>query len=105
MDGHSFGELGRLVQSNKTRMIDDFSISRVNDSCTIHSKIDLHMINTLGSVIRRYFRLSSELQADSRLWAKTFDLKSAYRQVPIKTEHLRFAFFSIYSCETQAAEI
>lgn len=35
-----------LAQSNKTRMIDDFSISSVNDSCIVHNKIDLHMIDT-----------------------------------------------------------
>ena len=94
-----------LVQSNKTRMIDDFSISGVNDSCTIHSKIDLHMIGALGAVIRKYFQRCSGADADSRLWAKTFDLKSAYRQVPIRSEHLRYAFFSIYNPETQGVEI
>ena len=35
-----------LTQGEKTRMIDDFSISGVTDSCEIHSKFDLHMIDT-----------------------------------------------------------
>ena len=94
-----------LAQSNKTRMIDDFSISGVNDSCTIHSKIDLHMIDTLGAVVRKYFQRCSGAKADSRLWAKTFDLKSAYRQVPIRSDHLKYAFFSIYNPESQGVEI
>ena len=32
-----------LVQGSKTRMIDDFSISGVNDSCSTFNKIDLHV--------------------------------------------------------------
>ena len=94
-----------LVQSNKVRMIDDFSISGINDSCTIHSKIDLHMIDTLGAVIRRYFQACGAKECDSRLLAKTFDLKSAYRQVPIQSQHLKYAFFSIYNCEERKPEI
>ena len=36
-----------LQQGDKVRMIDDYSISEVNDSCTLNSKIDLHVIDTV----------------------------------------------------------
>ena len=36
-------------------MIDDFSISGVNDSCEAESKIDLHRIDTFCSLVRCYF--------------------------------------------------
>jgi hypothetical protein len=42
---------------------------------------------------------------DSQLVAKTYDLKSAYRQVPIHEDHLKFSFFSIYNCEQDCAEV
>ena len=93
------------MQSNKTRVIDDFSVSGVNDSCSIHSKISLHMIDTLGAVTRRYFGLCKELEVDNKLVARTFDLKSAYRQIAVCKEHLKYAYFSVYNCEVGAAEI
>ena len=34
------------VQGSKTRMIDDYSISGVNDSCATFNKIDLHVVDT-----------------------------------------------------------
>ena len=92
-----------LAQSNKVRLIDDFSVSGVNDSCVIHSKINLHMIDTLGATVRKYFKVCRERGFDSSLLGKTFDLKSAYRQAPICSEHLKFSYFSVYNhCKGEA---
>ena len=94
-----------LQQSNKTRLIDDFSISGINETCTTHNKVDLHMIDTLAALTKQYFRHCAEKQLDSTLQAKTFDLKSAYRQIPIRESHLRYAYFCIYNCEQGHAEV
>ena len=94
-----------LVQGSKVRMIDDFSISGVNDSCIIHNKIDLHLIDTFAAAIRLFFSRKSSLSMAGALEGKTYDLKSAYRQVPIRPDHLKFAYFSIYNCEVDAVEI
>lgn len=45
-----------LSQGAKRRMIDDFSISGVNDSCEIHCNIDVHIIDTFCALIKKYFR-------------------------------------------------
>ena len=42
---------------------------------------------------------------ESTIRAKTFDLKSAYRQIPVREEHLRYAYFSIYTCQKGHAEV
>ena len=94
-----------LVQGNKTRMIDDYSISGVNDSCASFNKIDLHVVDTFSSMIRRFFMQCSKSGRSGVLVGKTYDLKSAYRQVPIKGEHLKFSYFSIYNCELNQAQI
>ncbi len=94
-----------LVQGQKTRMIDDFSISGVNDSCIIHNKIDLHLIDTFAATIKSYFGKSRSHGRDGLLEGKTYDLKSAYRQVPIRADHLKFAYFSIYNCESDKVEV
>ena len=83
-------------------MIDDFSISGVNDSCIIHNKIDLHLIDTFAAAIRYFFAERRALSLAGSLEGETYDLKSACCQVPIRSEHLRFAYFSIYNCEVDA---
>ena len=94
-----------LVQKNKTRMIDDYSISGINDTAASHNKVDLHMVDTFAAVVRAFFQRCGAEGRASDLVAKTYDLKSAYRQVPIAEEHLRFSFFCIFNCETGKPEI
>ena len=86
-------------------MIDDFSISGVNDSCIIHNKIDLHLIDTFAAAVRYFFAERNASSLAGALEGKTYDLKSAYRQVPIRSDRLKFAYFSIYNCEIDAVEI
>eukprot|EP00435_Cladocopium_sp_Y103_P033072 s2564_g8.t1 len=94
-----------LTQGSKVRMIDDFSISGVNDSCEIHNKIDLHMIDTFCALVKYYFRSCSASNKSCNLLAKTYDLKSAYRQVPIRPSHYKFAYFSVYNHKLGKAQI
>jgi hypothetical protein len=37
-------------------MIDDYSISGINDTASSSNKVDLHMIDTFAAVMREYFR-------------------------------------------------
>ena len=39
------------------------------------------------------------------LTAKTYDLKSAYRQVPVREDDLKFGYFCIYNHETDEVEL
>ena len=79
----------------------------VNDSCIIHNKIDLHLIDTFAATvtIKSYFVTCKHHNMCSALVGKTYDLKSAYRQVPIRSDHLKFAYFSIYTCELDEVQI
>ena len=63
------------------------------------------MIDTLAALMNKFFLRCEELGVDSAIRAKTFDLKSAYRQVPVREEHLRYAYFSIYNCQKGHAEV
>ena len=94
-----------LQQGQKIRMIDDYSVSGVNDSCTIHTKLDLHVVDTFIAAIQAYFDGMAALGRDSSLVAKTYDLKSAYRQVPVRNDHLKFGYFCIYNHESDQVEI
>ena len=104
-EGSTISRRFPLTQGAKTRMIDDFSISGVNDSCEVSNKLDLHMIDTFCSLIKLYFRQCTAGGRQSGLRAKTYDLKSAYRQVPVKPDHYRFSYFSIYNYKLERPEI
>ena len=70
-----------------------------------HNKVDLHMVDTFAAVLREFFQRCSEHGKASEILAKTYDLKCAYRQVPIKEDHLQFSYFCIYNCELRGPEV
>ena len=86
-------------------MIDDYSVSGVNDSCVIHNKLDLHVVDTFCALIRKYFAECGKGQVDSSLLGKTYDLKNAYRQVPVDPQHYCFAYVSVYNVKKGCAEV
>ena len=88
-----------LLQGEKIRMIDNYLISGVTDSCTLNSKLDLHVIDTFVATVKSYFQALGSTQGPVELLAKTYDLKSAYRQVPVLEGHQKFAYFCICNHE------
>ena len=94
-----------LVQTSKTWMIDDFSVSGVNDSCVAHNRVDFHLFDTFCAMVKAFFGQCAAANKDSELRAKTYDLTSAYRQVPIKPDHYKYAYVCIYNCKKGCAEI
>ena len=94
-----------IRQGTKIRLIDDYSASGVNDSCAVHTKVDLHAVDTFIGVVKAYFDGMCGCEKGPSLLAKTYDLKSAYRQILIKESHLRFAYFCIYNHKSGRPEI
>ena len=60
-----------LIQRNKVRMIDDFSISGISDTASSQNKVDLHMVDTFAAVAREFFRCCEATERASNLVAKT----------------------------------
>ena len=71
----------------KVRIIDDFAQSLVNDMCDIYGRIRMGRIQDLIQVTR--ILLCS--QFDEPLGFCKADFQSAYRNCPIRSEHLQFA--------------
>ena len=94
-----------LVQGAKTRKIDDFSVSGVNDSALLITGSSCTLLMLFVGMVRSYFEQCEQRSLSSDLVCKTYDLKSAYRQVPIRCGHLRYGFFLIFNAERQSAEI
>ncbi|CAJ1349521.1 unnamed protein product [Effrenium voratum] len=94
-----------LSQGDKIRMIDDYSVLGVNDSCTIHSKLDLHVVDTFAATAKSYFRAAGDCKKSLAMVAKTYDLKAAYRQVPVHKDRLKQAYFAIFNHVIGSSEI
>ena len=87
--------------SRKIRPIDDFSESKVNSTVSCSEKITLHTVDLVGALLCAWFSLSEASSKPSSLWSRTFDLKSAYRQLPLAEDAFRHAVLSVYCPETQ----
>ena len=95
-DGFVVSRRFQLIQGNSIRMIDDFTISGINDTAVSQNKIDLHMVDTFAAMIREFFLRCNEAGMASNLVAKTYDLKNVYKQIPIRTDHLCFSYFFVF---------
>lgn len=94
-----------LRQSTKVRVIDDFSCSGVNDTCQTHSKPELHAIDCFCGLVKAWFKRSLTADTSGLLLAKTYDLKSAYRQVPVATSHLKYGYVCVYNPISKTPEV
>ena len=116
-----------IRQSGKIRAIDDYSVSGANQATSTHEKLDLlgtdevfALLKLIASSIDDFGNVVVELPTGQRLegripanqtvaqardWVgKTFDLKSAYRQIPTSRSGLNPAFtvIGVFNPQKQA---
>ena len=96
-----------MQQQDKVRPIDDFSVSQVNHTLGCVEKI---MVVPSSATVSLALALQRGLTANKggivsgevvALSGKTFDLKSAYKQLPIHSDDLRFAQATVWNPENQ----
>ena len=76
------------------------SISGAGKSSEMTSEMRLRMC---GPPL--YFEQMTAGGKDASLQAKTYDLKSAYRQIPIRSDHLKYGYFCKINGEKGVVEI
>ena len=86
-----------IRQSDKIRVIDDFSESLVNSTVGSFEKIDLMAVDETASLVLKTMQQFSGKPVD--LKARTFDLKSAYRQIPLSEQSREFSYIAVYCPE------
>ncbi|CAE7708446.1 slc10a7 [Symbiodinium sp. CCMP2592] len=104
--------LGRrfpVVQGDKTRPIDDLSISSVNSSLGSDEKI---VVQPSSSTISLALHIQSRCLSSRRrasqpagMKGRTFDLKTAFKQLGIATEDLPFAKVSVWNPDAAAPAV
>ena len=85
-----------LQQGEKVRLIDDYSDSGVNSCVTSSEAPSLHTIDTAAAVLCHWFSSRSKVARGTSLLARTFDLKSAYRQIGLHREGREQGYIAVY---------
>ena len=84
-----------LMQGGKLRPIDNYSSSLINDTVTVSEKPVTHSIDEIALLITKLSK-SALKKGMKELFGKTADLKSAYRQLAISDESLKYSYLSVF---------
>ena len=85
-----------IRQGAKIRPIDDFSASGVNSAASACESPALHTIDVLAALLSDWFVKAKSTETDSEVVARTFDLKSAYRQIGLSRKGRSKACISVF---------
>ena len=84
-----------LMQGGKLRPIDNYSSSLINDTVTVSEKPVTHSIDEIALLITKLSK-SARKKGVKELFGKTADLQSAYRQLAISDESLKYSYLAVF---------
>ena len=93
-----------IMQGGKLRPIDNYSSSLINDTVTVSEKPVTHSIDEIALLITKLSRVARKKRV-KELFGKTADLKSAYRQLAISDESLKFSYLAVYDPTEDKAKV
>ena len=100
-----------VQQQEKVRPIDDFSVSQVNHTLgSVEKVVVMPAASTVSLSLAMQRGLAHRLGVNSQgaqveLCGKTFDLQSAYKQLPIHKDDLKFAQATVWNPETHRPSV
>ena len=86
------------------RLIDDYADSGVNNCVTCSEAPALHTIDTAAAVLCHWFSSRSLNGKPTELFVRTFDLKSAYRQIGLHREGREHGYVAVYCPEQKISK-
>ena len=93
-----------LMQGTKLRPIDNYSSSLINDTVSVSEKPVTHSIDEIALLITRLLKVA-RCKGLNHVFGKTADLKSAYRQLAISDDSLRFSYLAVFDPKTKKAKL
>ncbi|OLP80428.1 hypothetical protein AK812_SmicGene39165 [Symbiodinium microadriaticum] len=93
-----------IMQGDKLRPIDNYSSSLINDTVTVSEKPVTHSIDEIALLITKLSRVARK-KGLKEVFGRTADLKSAYRQLAIADESLRFSYLAVYDPTEDKAKV
>ena len=81
----------------KVRPIDNYRASRVNAAVTQSEQVTVHTLDVVAGMVSTWLARAKERKAKCQLAAKTWDLKAAYKQLPLSDDAFeRDSYFVIF---------
>ena len=90
-----------LKQPSKIRLIDDLSSSKVNQTVQTAESPKPHSVDFIAAMLLEVLKFNKGVH----IFGRSFDLKSAYKQLAIAAESLTFAFVAVYNPKLGKAEL
>ena len=90
-----------LQQGPKTRLIDDLTMGGVNELVNVHESPKPHGPDIVAGMLLAFMRAVPGILLQGR----AYDLRSAYRQLPVSLRSLRHSFVAHWNSHSGKAEI
>ena len=100
--GHVVSPRFGIRQGQKTRPIDNMSVSGINSTVGLPEKLQVDTIDEVAAMVKRCMQLHG---GACRLVGRTYDLKRAYRQLGVCEEHYRFSWIAVWSTDHQEVKL
>ena len=94
-----------VVQSQKVRPVDNYSESQVNDAVTITNRCTVDGVDTIAAAGAVYLQGMMSRGDTDMLLGRSFDLKSAYRQLAVSDDSLKWARLAVYDPHESATKL
>ena len=108
----TFAEPGRVsrrfavVQSDKVRPVDNYSESQINDAVTVTNRCTVDGVDSIAATSVSFLRsLQAKGLGKDGILGMTFDLKSAYRQLAVSDNSLKWARLAIFNPHNKTTEL
>lgn len=93
-----------VKQKNKYRPVDDFSRSAVNQAAGVSEAPALHTVDVISAMLVDWLRCNRHAGHKCDILLRTFDLKSAYRQIALSPSGREVSFIVVYNAEQKRPE-
>ena len=90
-----------VIQKNKIRPIDNFRASHVNAACGTSEKVLVEGPDLIAQACLQLLARAAPSKGKDRLVGRTWDVKSAYKQLAVRADHSRFAWIAVQDPTTQ----
>ena len=94
--GHLVSPRFGLRQGAKVRPIDNMSASGLNSTVGLPEKLQVDTVDEIAAVIKRCMQVHGK---GCKLVGRTYDLKRAYRQLGVNSEHFSLSWVAVWSPE------
>ena len=93
-----------VFQKNKVRPIDNFKASLVNSACGVQEKVQMDGIDEIVEACLSWLRFRLPGSPPERILGRTWDLKSAYKQLAVRADHKHFAIICVMDPEADVVQ-